>query len=253
MQSQRMFVCSVLAVVCLLAGVNAFAASDPLSKVVPPDGRLFGKTYIDLVDEWSQWFVLEPFATNPAFDPDGQFCHLNQSGRVFFLATTFGGIVDRTCEIPAGKAVFFSLGSAGVSFAPEFPETGNVCLGAGSTVAQVRCDVSDDVPLAPSLSFQVILDGVSVPDLFAYRAQSGPGGFTLHVPDSSFITDLGLPSGDRYPTVAAGYFLLLKPLRPGTHSLSIVQTNADGSQAGANYTLIVPDAADAALFDESAE
>jgi hypothetical protein len=41
--------------------------------------------------------------------------------------------------------------------------------------------------------------------------------------------------------VADGYFLLLKPLKPGVHSLNVLQTNADQSQAGVNYTLIIGD------------
>lgn len=210
------------------------------SAVVRPDQALFGKTYSALVSEWTNWFVKEPIATNPAFDPDGRFCDRNQDGKVWFLASTFGGVVDRTCEIPAGKAIFVSVGGAFVSFGPEFPSADDPCAQMATEVERVRCDVNNDVPLAPEISLQATLDGVPVEDLFAYRAQSAPGGYTLNVPNSSFVTDLGLPAGDRFPTVADGYFLLLKPLNPGTHTLSVRKIYADQPAWGVNYTLIIP-------------
>jgi hypothetical protein len=41
--------------------------------------------------------------------------------------------------------------------------------------------------------------------------------------------------------VADGYFLLLKPLKPGVHTLNVLKTDADQSQAGVNYTLVITD------------
>lgn len=231
---------STVVVVALMTAAAA-SADDfaPKSKVVEPGEEFYGTTYTELVDEWTNWFIKEPIATNPAFDPDGRFCDLNQQGSVWFLASTFGGVVDRTCEIPFGKAIFVSLGGAAVSFAPEFPAAGDPCLQMATPLEQVRCDVNNDVPVAPNVFFEATLDGVPLKDLLAFRAQSQPGGFTLRVPNPSFITDVGLPPGDRFPAVADGYFLFLKPLRPGVHTLNLRQTNADQTQAGVNYTLIV--------------
>jgi hypothetical protein len=228
-----------VALIVMLAAVSAAAhAAGP--KIVEPGEKWAGHSYPELASAWTNWLVKEPIATNPAFDVDGSLCGLNQEGDVWFLASTFDGVADRTCEIPAGKGVFLSLGGVFVSFAPEFPSAGDPCLAVGSSVEQVRCDVNDDVPLAPSISFAVTIDGTPIEDLFAYRAQSEPGAFTLVVPDPSFLTDLGLDAGNRYPTVADGYFLFLKPLKPGTHSLQLRMTNPDQSVIGVNYTLIVP-------------
>lgn len=237
MKRNRKFLLSAVAVIGLLMAGAASADN----RIVAPDQTIFGKSYSELADEWTNWLVKEPFATNPAFDPDGQLCDRNQSGRVWFLASTFGGIVDRTCEIPAGKAIFISVGGAFVSFAPDFPAAGDPCLQLGSTVAKVRCDVNDDVPVAPGIQLEATLDGTPVRDLFAYRAQSLPRGFTLRVPNPSFVTDLGLAPGDRFPAVADGYFLLLKPLSPGQHTLTVRKINPDQSVAGVNYTLIIED------------
>lgn len=232
---------SAVALIGILVAASASADNHKniSSKIVEPGGELFGKSYNELVSEWTNWLVKEPIATNPAFDPDGSLCDRNQEGDVWFLASTFGGVVDRTCEVPAGKAIFVSLGGAFVSIAPEFPLAGDPCLQLGTGLERVRCDVNNDVPVAPNVTLAVTLDGVPVTDLFAYRAQSQPGGFTLRVPDPSFLTDLGLPAGNRTPAVADGYFLFLKPLRPGVHTLSLRMINPDQSVAGVNYTLII--------------
>ena len=226
----------VATVIGLLAAATAAEAA---SRVVLPGQEFSGNSYNELAGEWTNWLVTEPIATNPAFDPDGRFCDRNQEGSVWFLASTFEGIADRTCEVPAGKALFLSLGGAFVSFAPDFPAAGDPCLQLATAVDRVRCDVNNDVPVSPNVSFRVSLDGASVKDLLAFRAQSLPEGFTLRVPDSSFLTDLGLASGNRAPAVADGYFLFVKPLRPGVHTLNLRMTNADQSVRGVNYTLVI--------------
>ncbi len=110
-----------------------------------------------------------------------------------------------------------------------------------TSLEKVRCDVNNDVPVAPGVSFEVILDGEPVKDLFAFRTQSKPEGFTLRVRNPSFLTDLGLAPGNRFPAVADGYFLYLKPLKPGEHTLNLRMTHPDPSETGVNYTLIIED------------
>ncbi|HKV11579.1 MAG TPA: hypothetical protein VJ725_25770 [Thermoanaerobaculia bacterium] len=227
---------SVVAVVGFLAVAASAQAS---GKVVEPGQKFAGKTYNELTGEWTNWLTAEPIATNPAFDPDGRFCDLNQHGSVWFLASTFGGVVDRTCEVPSGKAIFLSLGGVFLSFAPEFPAAGDPCAQMATVAERVRCDVNNDAPVAPGVAFEATLDGEPIEDLFAYRVQSQPGGFTLEVPNPSFITDLGFAPGDRSPAVADGYFLLLKPLETGRHTLSFRMITPGQPDAGVNYTLIV--------------
>lgn len=226
----------VATVIGLLAAATAAEAGN---RVVEPGREFSGKSYNELAGEWTNWLVTEPIATNPAFDPDGRFCDLNQHGDVWFLASTFGGVADRTCEVPAGKAIFLSLGGVFVSFAPEFPATDDPCSQLATDAEKVRCDVNNDVPVAPTTQLEAALDGQPIEDLFAFRTTSPPGGYTLRVPDPSFLTDLGLPAGDRTPAVADGYFLFLKPLSRGRHTLTFQKTDPDQSVAGVNYTLIV--------------
>jgi hypothetical protein len=230
---------SAAAVIGLVVAVSAPASADARSRVVEPGQEFSDKSYNELASEWTNWLVAEPIATNPAFDPDGRFCGRNQQGKVWFLASTFEGVVDRTCEVPADKAIFLSLGGVFVSFSPEFPAAGDPCSQMATNLEKVRCDVNNDLPVAPGISFEVTLDGEPLRDLFAFRAQSQPGGFTLRAPNPSLLTDLGFASGNRSPAVADGYFLFLKPLKRGAHTLNLRMTNPDQSETGVNYTLII--------------
>jgi hypothetical protein len=237
MKLNRNFWRSAVAMMGLVMTVSASAHAG--NRVVEPGREFSGKSYNELASEWTNWLVAEPIATNPAFDPDGRFCGSNQQGKVWFLASTFEGVVDRTCVVPADKAIFLSLGGVFVSFAPEFPAADDPCSQMATPLERVRCDVNNDVPVAPGVSFKVTLDGEPIKDLFAFRAQSQPGGFTLRIPDPSFLTDLGIAPGDRSTAVADGYFLFLKPLKQGEHTLSLRMINPDQSETGVNYTLII--------------
>jgi hypothetical protein len=233
MKSQKLWKNVVVALGILVTATAAHAAN----RVVQPGQEFAGKSYSELANEWTQWLITEPIATNPAFDPDGRYCDLNQHGKVWFLASTFEGVAARTCTIPEGKALFLSLGGVFVSFAPEFPDPSSSCAGLGTVLDQVRCDVNGGPPTAPGTSFAVTLDGQPIGDLFAFRAQSPQGGFTLRIPSSSFLTDLGLAPGKRQPAVADGYFLFLKPLKPGEHVLRLRMVKPDLSVTGVDYTL----------------
>ena len=214
-------------------------------EVVEPGRVLFGESYNELTGKWSNWLAREPIATNPALDNDGSFCDRNQQGEVWFLAGTFGGaidedpIADRTCKVPAGQGIFFPIFSV-ISFAPDFLKT-PPCQDLTEAVDQIRCDVNDDVAIAPHVALEVRLDGKPVADLFAYRIQSGPGGFTFRIAPGSPLTFFGVAPGKRKPAVADGYWILLKPPSPGRHTVSFsADFDLDGKpDLGANYKLLI--------------
>jgi hypothetical protein len=163
-----------------------------------------------------------------------------KKGKVWFLASTFEGVVNRTCKVPADKAIFFSLGGVFLSFSPDYPDSSSPCFNLATDIDKVRCDVNVSVPPATDTSFEVVIDGVPVKDIFTFRTQSQPGGFTLRAPEPSLLTDFGFSKGDRSPAVADGYFMFLKPLNLGKHTLNLIMTYPDQSKAGVNFTLIVP-------------
>ncbi len=212
-------------------------------EIVEPGGTLFRKSYNELAGDWANWIQKEPPETNPATDNTGAYCNLNQGRNFWFLAGTFGGlfgedpIAERTCRIPAGRGIFFPLFS-NISFAPEFLATPPCEVLAGE-VDQIRCDVTDDTPIAPNVGLEAELDGEPVADLFGYRVQSPPGGFTFAL--GPLFEVFGLEPGDRFPAVVDGYWILLRPPSPGAHTLSFrVDFDVDGvADLGADYQLFI--------------
>ena len=62
-----------------------------------------------------------PQDKNPTADVTGENCDEGQSGPVWFLAGTFGGLNERNCEIPAGKSILFPVINGECSYA-EYPD-----------------------------------------------------------------------------------------------------------------------------------
>lgn len=148
--------------------------------VIPPNSHAFGTTYGELAGEWWNWALQFPIETNPILNETGEFCHLGQEGKIWFLAGAFGGDVVRECTVPAGKAIFFPIINV-ISFYPEFPDEGDVCDDpALSPEEQVRCNANDDVD--PTDVLQCEIDGVPLQDLFSYRAETPEGGVHIFHP-----------------------------------------------------------------------
>ena len=113
---------------------------------------------------------------------------------------------------------------------------------------RIRCDVNDDVLIAPNIALKVTVDEMDLSDVYAYRVQSSPGGFIFEI--GKLLKEFGFEEGSRFPAVVAGYWILLKPLSPGVHTVSFSADfqDEDGNPVadgvpdlGANYTLIVDD------------
>jgi hypothetical protein len=198
---------SVLAALLVLGSWSSWAADG--TKVLEPGIKHFGKSYNELAGDWWNWAVQFPFATSPLNENGVVDCTRGQSGAIWFLAGNFGGESDRTCTIPSGKAIFLPVQNI-VQFFEGEPEPGGV--------DELRADANEAIT-NPVPSLNVTIDGGVIEDLFAYRAQSPPGGFPLKV--GPLFADFGLsPTPDsRDPAVADGYWILLAPLDKGAHEI----------------------------------
>jgi hypothetical protein len=165
--------------------------------VFPPRSTPQGMTYRKWAAEWSEWIFSIPTDQSPFFDPDGQFCQVNQAGPVFFLGSNFGGTTVRHCDVRPGQSILFS--PAGI--------TGILYLDA-NTVEELKAGVLD--VLAP-ISVSADIDGVALRNLERYSFVSPLHDLTLP-PDNV----LGLPPGD-YQAIDAGYFLMHAPFEKGRH------------------------------------
>jgi hypothetical protein len=193
--------------------------------VLPPEAHAFGTTYQQLSVEWWQWALSIPASVNPLVDETGANCAVGQSGRVWFLAGSFGGEINRTCTIPAGRAVFF-------------PVLNIVSLNipAVETAAQLQYDIRGWRGGAKQLYASI--DGVPVQDLSAYSVASPAEGFIVTWPADNFFE---LTAGTRTLAASDGVYLLLAPLSTGTHQLRFggVEQSAPGTCNGCDGTLDV--------------
>ena len=208
-----------LLVTCVLcySFVPSVRASAPAGfRVADPGKKAFGQTYGQWASDWWEWALQFPIVdgedniTNPLFDETGGSCDLGDQGSVWFLAGNFGGTTVRECSAPAGKAFFFPVFNV-ISFAPEF----------GDTVEEIRADANGDIEGADPI-ISCIIDDVPVDDVFAFRAQTPPGGFTLSNLD--LFVEL-IPDFDpepRFPAISDGYWLMVKGLSPGEHVIQIL-------------------------------
>ena len=189
-----------IALACAFAG-HASAQTDNAS--VPwTDGPVDGVSLGDWTAQWWRWAQNAVIA--PYRDPDGRLCDLDQSGPVWFLAGTDGTFEPtRRCVVPEGKYLL---------------------LPVINMVYLQRTDVRKRMPCAELqrgsavnndrlVSAVVVLDGKPLGDMRVHRVRS----------DGCFAFD---PEDASSPLAAAdGYWLMLKPLPRGHHTISV----------GANY------------------
>lgn len=209
----RLLLAALALSVPLLSVSPAPADDGDSGKVIRPNGKNL-KVYQDLSAAWWNWALAEPEATNPVVDSTGEFGHLGQSGSVWFLAGTFGGPVTRTITIPEGKHIFFPISN----FVAWFPED-------GATEAEIRAIANENVDLTTVLECSI--DGKPVKKLFQKHRAETPA-FTLSLPPGGLLDDIGaFPPGDRFPAVSDGYWVLLRPLSPGQHTIHFLGVVGD--------------------------
>lgn len=212
---RRSILALLAAVLALMASVVP-ASAGVKNAIVQPEKMYAGMTY----GEWSaKWWQYAVGVTDPNAD-----CTVNQSGPVWFLAgapSSDGQPVRLSCNLPAGKAIFVPVINA------EWSTNEGGC---GNTYQSLLACAAAFMDLVSQRSFSI--DGVRV-DLgpnpqnqSRFRVQSPPPPFTINaIVGNSFV-----PAGTGQ-SVADGFYVLIKPLTPGSHRLlfSGTITFADGS------------------------
>jgi hypothetical protein len=207
--------------------------------VAPPDTLPGGLSYPQWSAKWWQWVWSIPFNMNPLADTTGIDCGVDQSGPVWFLAGTLGFNATRNCTVPAGKMIFFPT----VNVGNDYP-----CLDLSPTPPRQRRDANFQP--GPGQSLEQFLT-------IGYGPFFGARQYIDHVTalsatlDGTPIQDLSLPpenskyrvtsplfefNGDRslqvfdpcigpgHKGVSDGYWIMLKPLLPGSHTLTFSGT-----------------------------
>jgi hypothetical protein len=215
---------AVLAGLCLSPGTASAQPHDPAPHIAQIHTKPAGQSYGRWAAEWWQWALGIPGAVNPLTDATGEHCAQRQVDSVWFLAGSFSPEpVVRTCEVPAGKSLFFSLiNSVYGAFLNDPPAT--------RTDEFVRAAAS----CTEAAQITISIDGFEVPK--PTRFFTGASGslsplFNVQLPpdnlfgvDESIVPELVLsPSGEQ------GYYLFVRALPPGDH---VIHWVASGCSPG---------------------
>jgi hypothetical protein len=179
--------------------------------VFSPNAHPHGKSYAEWSAVWWQEFMVFGCADNPFHNPDNILFY--QAGPVYFMAglSQTGGSVNVT--VPHGKAILFPLFNyindypcPDANFQPEPGQTLEEFLTEGAIAA-----------LDGVTNLEVTVDGASVSGLENYLFVSELFYFTGS-PDLAGCFD-GCVTGTSQPAVSSGYFVMLKPLSKGVHTV----------------------------------
>jgi len=225
----------------------------PHPGVFSPQSHPYGRSYGEWGAAWQQWVFMTTTENCPVTDNTGERALVNQSGHVYFLAGTFGELpgtpwaapnpVTRNVTIPKGIALCIPISNWGLCYPEDLP--GVAPEDAAATMYEMLNAWFDPMTEA-DMACEV--DGVAVKDLTSYRAQSEP--FWIYVPAHNVQNDLmdyftGNPPG--YPYYAKGwhlstsdgYYVILKPLSAGKHTIHLRGGPADSPFCDVTYNLTV--------------
>lgn len=206
----------------LMTSVSVALADSDSHVVVPPNSTAYGNKYSEWSAEWWQFVLSIPASENPLFDADGSQCVLGQRGPVWFLVGWFGpGAAMRACSVPEGTALFFPV----INVVDVNTTT--------QTAKELRAETAPCLDAVTFLS--VVVDGVPIPKLREkFRVKSEVFAVTLPV-DNLF----GIDPGTYSPTIDDGYYVMLKPLSVGPHTLHFEGASAGCPLIGSPFSVDV--------------
>ena len=200
---------AMVAAVCMIAGSPAQAARKD-SGVVDASKRIAGFTAGQLLgEEWRQLLELPPDA-NPLLGNGDKCLSTGHKDKVLILWTTPAPADPTVCNVRPGTPVFFFTTGGECSSVEDPPFFG------GTEEEQRQC-VLDFLQATPFDAIVVSIDGgppVNI-GLESFLAISEQG--TVELPDPNI---LGVPE-EQATFVAGAYSALVRPLPPGSHTITV--------------------------------
>jgi hypothetical protein len=197
---------------------TAFVQADNLNPgIYSKESSPFGVPYSQWIQRWWQWNIGTPSSDHPRDNYTSQKCTNNQNGPVWFLPDILTGKEERTCTIPAGKAILVPLLTGECNNDPSQPFMNDDGLR--------KCALEGD-------EFGVLnatLDGQQIQNLNQYRTQAGFFNVTV-VNDNIFDMTPGTFKG-----YADGFFVFLEPPSPGKHDLRLSTSVLNPTTPSYNY------------------
>jgi hypothetical protein len=218
----RTSVSSIVAAATLAVG--CLTTAQAANTVIDPTQSIGGFSQLELSQQWWQWAIASPAATNPLFDSTGANASTGNDGPVYFLAGNLGGLSVRTFDVPVNKPVFFPVLNA---FDVEVPN---------DPACDLQCAFGflDSYDIAGAVHFHATLDGKDLLLGYPNFRQRSTSFFPLDVP----VNDpFGFPPPyeGTLAAVTDGYWVALDGLSAGKHTLVF------GGTSGSGFTLQVVD------------
>lgn len=164
----------------------------------------FGKSYGDWVAEYWKWWISIPENQSSINHPNKVTCLMHDTGAVIFLLSPTGNFHEQTCTIPSGKALLFT------PYTMEC-DTGLAEYKNASTDALLACarDSDGGIFLWSGQVDNTKLDKSNM-------TYSETREFDIQIPrDNQYEADAGT-----FKAMALGWFIFLKPLPIGVHTIS---------------------------------
>ena len=210
----------------LVAAALTTTACEKVGPLILQSSEATEHAYSKLSKKWLRWALGQPHTTGPILDQTGDACANDQHGKVWFLAGTWGGPVERDCTVPANKALFFPLINRWVvpDADVDTPEEIDPLLEwipdyfADSRTATceltLRVDGEDILPTTQDLDAELYVEHLEP--------------FSLELDDDNWASQWGKPGGDYASAWLDGHWALLEPLAPGDHVVEFGGVICDG-------------------------
>jgi hypothetical protein len=195
-------------------------------EILPPDEPWGGMSRGEWDAQWWQRAATMPADISPYTDTTGERCGYQQSGPVFILPGNFaGGIVERTCVVAEGTAIYVLVAGTTCSTVEPPPYF-------GSTEDELRACASagtDEIT-----DFEARVNGHEVADPDAYRTTSPM--FTITFPENNIV---GIDPGVGQVVSEAISFIIAPP-PPGEYEIDVsVTLPGNPEPVGVTTTVIV--------------
>lgn len=204
--------------------VSAFVLALPLASHAQVTGGPPSVTdqLSKLSAEWWQWALSIPSSVNPLQDATGEHCMAGHRGDVWFLAGTFTGEpAKRDCTVseeaelffPVANYIFINIKCDGSEWEPK------------TTIEEARAEAAENVENTEIVTVE--LDGKPITSVS--RVQSKV--FWVALPEDNLFdepceNESNTPVGVYSYAVDDGYYVRLKPLPVGEHTLRFETTGA---------------------------
>lgn len=194
------------------------------------DESPFGTPYSTWIARWMNWTHGIPIADHPRDFAEGS-CNVSQtSNDVWFLPDILAGNIVRECEVPIGKAIFVPI-TVGWQSQAENEEF------KGKPLDEIKDQLVENAYYCNNHNVEraVEIDGQKI---------QGLEGDSPYRTNTTKVFNLGYGENNIYdvkgpvtsPAFAEGWFLFVKPLQQGDHTIKIHSKIANPTDVSCDYT-----------------